>query len=190
MHSIVARLGGPVAHVARAIALIIAFNLSLRRTLDGETCIAEVQTLIRRLIEDSSTDAHSRPGSPPRIPTSVPMVSTMKSADFPTMPVLRPGPQALTFWKPASGPTITSKGLQHTHTHTQNNPPRLPRQSWMRMCNVNGHLRGAHWHQPAWDGMASPSYADCVLARLERVIFTFINTISCISYLHLLLCAS
>lgn len=50
----------------------------------------------------------------PSVPTSVPMASTTKSALFPTIPVSRPGPQALTFWGPASSLTWTSNGLK-TH---------------------------------------------------------------------------
>lgn len=48
----------------------------------------------------------------PREPTSVPMDSTTKSADLPTIPSCSPGPQARTFWGPASWPMWTSKGLQ------------------------------------------------------------------------------
>lgn len=38
MDGIVTGLSGPVAHVTGAIALIIAFNFSLRRAFDGEAC--------------------------------------------------------------------------------------------------------------------------------------------------------
>lgn len=51
------------------------------------------------------------PSHLPSVPTSVPMASTTKSADLPTWPVSKPGPQARTFCTPASGLTCTSKGL-------------------------------------------------------------------------------
>lgn len=51
------------------------------------------------------------PNHLPSVPTSVPMASTTKSADLPTWPVSKPGPQARTFCAPASGLTCTSKGL-------------------------------------------------------------------------------
>ena len=35
---VVAGLRGPVAHVARAVALVVALDLGLRRALDGEAC--------------------------------------------------------------------------------------------------------------------------------------------------------
>lgn len=41
----------------------------------------------------------------PRDPTSEPTDSTTKSAERPTIPPWRPGPQARTFCMPASGPT-------------------------------------------------------------------------------------
>lgn len=38
MDRVVARLGGPVENIARSITFVVAFDLSLRRALDGKTC--------------------------------------------------------------------------------------------------------------------------------------------------------
>lgn len=50
--------------------------------------------------------------------------------------------------------------------------------------------RGRHWKIPAWDGLASPGDADSVFTRFQGVIFTMIDTISCILHFNLLLCSS
>lgn len=38
--SVVAGLGGPVVHIAGAVAFVVAFDFSLRRAFDGETWAA------------------------------------------------------------------------------------------------------------------------------------------------------
>lgn len=59
------------------------------------------------------------------------MASTTKSALLPTIPVSRPGPQALTFWGPASSLTWTSNGLKHNNTlFISVTEPRKPSQMW------------------------------------------------------------
>ena len=73
----------------------------------------------------------------PSVPTSVPMASTTKSALFPTMPVSRPGPQALTFWGPASSLTWTSNGLKEDKVCYPH--------SWI--WSVISDVTGEHWAQ-------------------------------------------
>lgn len=67
------------------------------------------------------------PSHSPSVPTSVPMASTTKSADLPTWPVSKPGPQARTFCAPASGLTWTSKGLGQRGSWYQCQEVHLPR---------------------------------------------------------------
>lgn len=98
MDSVVARLGGPVENITRSITFVVAFDLSLRWALDGKTCMhtdvtmKEMLFFIYFLIQEVFIKEDL-----PKVPTSVPMASTTKSADLPTMPVSRPGPHALTF---------------------------------------------------------------------------------------------
>ena len=75
-----------------------------------------------------TTPRNSHLGHLPSVPTSVPMASTTKSADLPTWPVSKPGPQARTFCMPASGLTCTSKGLGKEAAGV--NIPRCPHQRY------------------------------------------------------------
>lgn len=130
MHSVLPRLRGPVPHVTGAISLVITFDFGLRGSLNGEAWVRGGEG--QRAPEAAWTQSFPQqplavvpcpspcliptlPSVPhrhlPNVPTSVPMASTTKSADLPTWPVSKPGPQARTFCAPASGLTCTSKGL-------------------------------------------------------------------------------
>lgn len=94
------------------------------------------------------------PSHLPNVPTSVPMASTTKSADLPTWPVSRPGPQARTFCTPASGLTCTSKGLDQEGagvsagrcTH-QGYPSCLPSESQVAHPSSHPVTAQTGWHQ-------------------------------------------
>src|SRR4029434_244466 len=87
----------------------------------------------------------------PSVPTSVPMASTTKSADFPTIPVSRPGPHALTFSRPASSLTHTTETERvtththiHTHTHTHTHTCK-----GTHTCANEDRLINTHIHLPS-----------------------------------------
>lgn len=106
---VLARLRGPVAHIAGSIAFVVTFDLGLRWTFHRETWGKTTRVKQKGM---QNICRYSVSSNLPSVPTLSPTASTTKSADFPTTPPSSPGPQALTFCWPASAPIFTSMGLK------------------------------------------------------------------------------